>query len=520
MLPLSLFPFPFSLSWSAFHFPAPCSLLSAIILEMPHSHYQWQIQIQSPTEKDASEPFRSLFGRTETISPILTNPSPAESSGSPHTSVRALDVLRELAEPIRTLAWVLAFFKQHHSNRIPQQQLYRHYKSVFGASSQIFPASTFLATLIVAFPNASLRYSAVNDPGFTVEGIISGMCISFRYDGQLTKLDQRLDKQVETYWEKLLSNFTGPMINIDPVLAETSAAARFESEESIDVSEINVPQAELEDTIQVERPDLGVVAQRNQPNTLQQGQHGSSTRENNGVEAEDQKSTRKARKSVVGTYDQSGPDPRLVFTYSTVNQKKNIMQRFEEFGGTIVDRVQEANVLCVGKGALRKTSKLLLAIILRKTIVTEQWLISSADRGRLLDPKRFLPQVAEQEKAWSFSLKAAIEHGPRLNTLLERRVVILTPALKICLGNNTFKEYKTLMSALGAWRVVMFSEAWTTTGPDAIFIGTENDVDTMAIVSLKQPLWSKDMIPLSILRGVLQVDEKLQIGVPLKEEEE
>lgn len=237
--------------------------------------------------------------------------------------------------------------------------------------------------------------------------------------------------------------------------------------------------------------------------------------------AEDQNFTRKARKSKVGKYDESGPKPRLVFSYSTVVDKKNIIRRFEELGGTIVHRIQEANIVCVGKGTLKKTSKLLLAIILGKTIVTEQWLISSAKRERLLDPKNFLPRAAKQENDWGFSLKEAIDRGPQLKSLLDGRTIVLTTALKDRLGLETFKEYKMIVSALGARRSYVFEPATKRSSyPTELYIGMNNDADTTAVARLKVPLWDKDMIPLSVLRGGLQTNSEFQIGIPVKEEDE
>lgn len=59
---------------------------------------------------------------------------------------------------------------------------------------------------------------------------------------------------------------------------------------------------------------------------------------------------------------------------------------FYELGSEVVDNVAEADILCVSnisaKTELKKTPKLLLAVILGKSIVTERWIVDCHRTGQ------------------------------------------------------------------------------------------------------------------------------------------
>jgi hypothetical protein len=72
-----------------------------------------------------------------------------------------------------------------------------------------------------------------------------------------------------------------------------------------------------------------------------------------------------------------GPTLKVLFSGSTtVDGRKNVMASFRSFGGSVTKSIN-ADVLCVSSGALKKTTKLVMAIALGKYVVDERWLDES-----------------------------------------------------------------------------------------------------------------------------------------------
>lgn len=142
--------------------------------------------------------------------------------------------------------------------------------------------------------------------------------------------------------------------------------------------------------------------------------------------------------------------------------------------------------------------KLLLCITLGIPVVTDAWLQESSRKGQLLDTKRFMPQIPDQEKEWNFSL--ARVWGQPQPAILENRVVYFTAALRKIYA--PFDEVETICKALGCASVPKIGVERVKDDAEAIFLGQEDDDPECAtLLENGRTVYSKDLLTLSILRG-------------------
>ncbi|KAK5944104.1 hypothetical protein PMZ80_003385 [Knufia obscura] len=105
-------------------------------------------------------------------------------------------------------------------------------------------------------------------------------------------------------------------------------------------------------------------------------------------------------------------NPKVVFSGRCATKSKKIaMDAFGRLGGLVVDKALEADLVCIPGDELKKSPKIILALIHGKHIVTERW-ITECNRQKLFpDPAKYLPIDLEREQDWQFNLKAAIGRG-------------------------------------------------------------------------------------------------------------
>lgn len=153
---------------------------------------------------------------TETVTTTFSHQS-SEPLNSHHPTAQALDTLKTLPEPTRTLKWIFAFFEERKGSSISQRQLYRHYKSVFGRWGHEMSAPNFLKALTVAFSNVRLPTPVANNEGFKVEGIALRTPITLQFGSDLAKSNRWLNKQVEARLLNLFEDLQVPRLQtIDP----------------------------------------------------------------------------------------------------------------------------------------------------------------------------------------------------------------------------------------------------------------------------------------------------------------
>jgi hypothetical protein len=213
-----------------------------------------------------------------------------------------------------------------------------------------------------------------------------------------------------------------------------------------------------------------------------------------------------------------GAPPRIAFTSSTVPQQPKLLNGLLKLGAKMVDAVDATatDIVCVGAGELRRTSKLTLGVALGKPIVTDRWVEDSVRARRLLALAPYVPRDAEREARWRFSLRDAIERGRQGVRAFAGWTVCLSPTLTQE-AKDTAAELERMAKSAGAAAVVpqlpkepppppsSSSSSSSSSLRRTIIIGAERDPLAPAMAELGWRMFSKDIVSLSILRGRIDV---------------
>jgi hypothetical protein len=211
-----------------------------------------------------------------------------------------------------------------------------------------------------------------------------------------------------------------------------------------------------------------------------------------------------------------GAPPRVAFTSSTVPQQPKLLNGLLRLGVRVVDAVDAAttDVVCVGAGELRRTSKLTLSVALGKPIVTDRWVEDCVRARRLLALAAYEPRDAEREARWRFSLRDALERGRRGVRAFAGWTVCLSPTLTHA-AKDTAAELERMAKSAGAADVVhqlpkepppsLSSSSSSPSQHRTLIIGAERDPLAPVMAELGWRMFSKDIVSLSILRGRVDV---------------
>ena len=201
------------------------------------------------------------------------------------------------------------------------------------------------------------------------------------------------------------------------------------------------------------------------------------------------------------------PGTRIVFaSSSSVGDSKPFLKFLSSKRVTRVQSVHDCTVLCVGR-ELKKTSKLILAVLLGKDIVTDSWVRDSAKGNYLLSVVPYVPRDAQKEAEWGISLDKAIYQGKQGLRVLRDQTILFTPFAKKELGKNGFDELKEIVRCAGAKNVSSSLPKKTAEEtPHTIVVATHNDADLAVLHELGWRAYVKDIISLSVLRGKLDLE--------------
>ncbi|KAF2710008.1 hypothetical protein K504DRAFT_533022 [Pleomassaria siparia CBS 279.74] len=236
------------------------------------------------------------------------------------------------------------------------------------------------------------------------------------------------------------------------------------------------------------------------------------------------KGTRSSQGSVQADGDESGsyegPKPRVAFSNSGITPTSAVMKFLKKQGGIPVESVkgESCNILCVRDGALRKSMKLLLCVAHGIPIVTDAWLVKSAQQSRLLPLDSFKPSVPDQEKEWNFLLDA-IWGKPQ--NIFTNYSIYFTPSLKAIY--KPFSDIEEVCKEAGARRVLSKAakdvKDKETKEMIILSLGEDSvDEDSTALMQKGLVCYSKDFLTLSILRGQLDLNsEEFRIKAPVVE---
>ena len=88
------------------------------------------------------------------------------------------------------------------------------------------------------------------------------------------------------------------------------------------------------------------------------------------------------------------------------------MRYLERQGVQRVASVAECTALCVSKSSeLKKTSRLIMAVLQGKQVITDDWVTQSVGADKILDIEDFKARDPKKEAEWRIVLEEAIERG-------------------------------------------------------------------------------------------------------------
>ena len=197
---------------------------------------------------------------------------------------------------------------------------------------------------------------------------------------------------------------------------------------------------------------------------------------------------------------------RIVFaSSSSAGDSKPFLKFLSSKGVKKVQSMHDCTVLCVGK-ELKKTSKLILAVLLGKDIITDSWVTDSIKGNDLLSVEDYSARDLKKEAEWGFSLDEAIDRGKRGFKVLQDQTIVFTPSVKKELGRNGFDELKEIVKGAGARGV---SSALPKKTPEetssTLVVATHDSTEVAELQALGWRVYAKDIISLSILRGKLDL---------------
>jgi hypothetical protein len=153
----------------------------------------------------------------------------------------------------------------------------------------------------------------------------------------------------------------------------------------------------------------------------------------------------------------------------------------------------------VRDGDLHKTPKILLALAAGTPIVTDKWLTDSAKAGHFLSVEAYQPSAPGKEKEWGFALKDVLGHP---QTPFEGYTVHFTTSLHA--AYQTFTEIEQVCKAAGAAKV---TKKKVDKSEKVIILAVEDgDKEAEKLMQDGAVCYSRDLLPTSILRGVLDLE--------------
>ena len=230
------------------------------------------------------------------------------------------------------------------------------------------------------------------------------------------------------------------------------------------------------------------------------------------------RSTRSVVRQDLSQLNVSDDSIRILFSSSTaVSNSRPFMKFLSQQGIVKVHSVPQCTVLCVGKGELKKTSKLIMAIMLGKEVITDDWVTESAQCNKLQSIDDYLAQDPEREQEWRFNIRDAVERGRQELKILQDWTIIFTASARKEVGKSGFSDLKEIATYAGAKSILTtLPKKPPEELPLTLVIGTVADVESQSLANWK--CYTRDIIGLSVLRGRLEIDsEEFLIQKPEQE---
>ncbi|KAI4118499.1 MAG: hypothetical protein LQ338_007396 [Usnochroma carphineum] len=229
------------------------------------------------------------------------------------------------------------------------------------------------------------------------------------------------------------------------------------------------------------------------------------------------RSTRSGGKARKEQEDSQNEVLRVYYASSTRVEESTVYTRFlRQHNVKQVKNIADCDILCTGKGELKRTSNLILAVLMGKEVVTDQWVIQSATEKKLLDTADFVPESPARTREWGTSLSDAIDRGRHGLKPLQGWTINFTPSVKKELGKS-WSELKEVCLAAGADAVqAMIPRKSPEESSPTVVIATSHEPDESTLEERGWRLFSKDIITFSVLRGGLDADSDEFLMKPTK----
>ena len=247
---------------------------------------------------------------------------------------------------------------------------------------------------------------------------------------------------------------------------------------------------------------------KSKPETPVSGRSTISASPSNSVEPNSSmRSTRSTAREAPNNSSLTDAGMRIVFaSSSTAGDSKTFTKFLSSKGVKKVMSVHDCTVLCVGK-ELKKTSKVILAVLLGKDIVTDSWVTDSVKGNDLLSIVPYLARDSKTEADWGISLEQAIYRGKKGLKVLQDYTIYFTPSAKKELGKNGFDEVKEIAKCAGAKSVSStLPKKSPKEAPSTIVVATPDGKEVAELHKLGWRAYVKDIISLSVLRGKLDLE--------------
>jgi hypothetical protein len=192
--------------------------------------------------------------------------------------------------------------------------------------------------------------------------------------------------------------------------------------------------------------------------------------------------------------------PTVVFSSEALPPAGKLMQNLLALVNISGKVDSNTDFLCVT--SIKKTQKILKAVALGKPVVGQKWVTSSTKE--LADPRGFILRDAETEREWRLPHDWSTGNGR--DGLFGGRAIYVTPALKSSYGAS-FKDIVDIGKAIGS--KVFSSPAKKLVTEDTnvhILLGLDaNDADAITLLDAGITVYSKEMLPMAILRGHVDI---------------
>ena len=142
----------------------------------------------------------------------------------------------------------------------------------------------------------------------------------------------------------------------------------------------------------------------------------------------------------------------LLASSTSTSVSRSLIRSLGKQGVQEASNVTRCTALCVAKHMeLKKTSKLIMAVLQGKPIITDDWVTHSASAGKLLDMEDFKAKDQATETEWGIVLDDAIKRNRHSTPKpFDGWAIVFTPAAKKDAGAEAFRDLKEIALYAGA----------------------------------------------------------------------